>query len=119
MAAIGGTSCSYVHGGVPDMVAATEVWARPGIDGHGARTLGLRGPVFTLRAVKFGSDATVNSWRDSLAAIVSTIVTVTDDHNEAHTNCLVLALDQPQKSVALHAGNKRMEIAVTCQRMGT
>ncbi len=104
MAAVGAVSCDFVKGQHAEPKERTEVYQMPGADGYGAHLLGLGDSPFSFDAVKFGTNAAVNSWITSIAALQGTIVTIVDDFGDPLTNMLIQRIGRGVKTPAQEPG---------------
>lgn len=109
MAAIGGVTCTYVHtaqGAVPSALKLrAEVWTVPGLSGIGAAQLGYQDGQFVLTAVYYSNDSGVDLWAASLQAKQGTLVSITDDHGDTFTNCLLVEVGNVTKRPAYVPGS--------------
>lgn len=106
MAGIGGITCTFVRGQGTSPKNRTEVWTRPGIDGHGAMVLGLGDSPYLFTAVAFGTAAAVATWQSSIEALQGTVVTIVDDWNTTWTNMLITTAANAGRTPRInHDGN--------------
>ena len=109
---IGGVSCDLVSGRFAALKETIETWRIPGIDGYGAQLLGLGDSSFEFTGVKFGSNATIESWFSDIEALQGNIVSVFDDWGDTYSNLLVTGVSPSTKRVALHQGGVRGQMTV-------
>lgn len=116
MATIGGVTCDILRGVPAKLKERVEVWQLPGITGYGALRTGQGESGTELLAVRFGSNATVNSWWNSINALHGTVVTIVDDFGDSYTSMLIQHVSNLAKSPAAWAAgaatDKRGELRI-------
>ena len=112
MADIGGVSCDMVKGVLQAPTERVESYQVPGIDGVGAQLLGLGDSPFRFRAIKYGTNAELNTWIAAIQALKGDTITIVDDWGDSHANCLIARLGAPQKRPASDVNKCRCEILV-------
>lgn len=111
-AGIGGVACDFVRGQAKKLQERTEVWQVPGHDSFGVQALGLGLSGTQIIAVKFGSNAEIETWYDNLIAVVGQLGTFENDFGVTSPAVLFQELSEPQKSVALFEGGVRAQVSV-------
>lgn len=102
MASVGGVSCDFVHRRrVASPQTRVETWSVPGQDGVGIHLLGKGSGEAVFEAVVFAAQSSLQTWYDSLIALVGTIVTIVDDFGASGSNILIRSVGPLDKSVAL------------------
>jgi len=93
---VGGVSCDFVRGMIPTLKERVIVYTQPGQDGYGRHNVGKSVGEFTLRIVKHGSVAGVETWEQSICALVgnSSRITIANDIGQSNTNCSVIEAGQ-------------------------
>lgn len=98
MAGIGGESCDYVRMDPPELKEAVVVRRRPGLDGYHVQKLGLGKGEFVATAVLKDTAANVKTWREAIAAMQGTTVSIVDDWDETHTYCRIVDVSLPRRT---------------------
>ena len=112
MASVGGVNCTFVRGGANQPKTRLELWQVPGIDGYGAMDVGRGDASFQFLLVKYGSTGTVESWILSIEALQGEVVSITDDHDTVHANCLVVRVGLPVRTAEQGYGGVRGQILI-------
>jgi hypothetical protein len=112
MADVGGVNCDMVKGATRDPTERVESHQVPGIDGVGAQLLGKGDSAFRFRAIKYGTNAQMNTWIAALEAFKGDIVTIVDDWGDSHTKCLIMRVSLPRKTAAIAVDNHRCEVLI-------
>lgn len=89
-AQIGDISCTFVKGSSTDDQSRVRIWRAPGMSGFGAHKVGAGENRFEFEAVFYSEEHYVEAWFTSIEALRGTVVTIVDDYNKSHTNCLIL-----------------------------
>ncbi len=121
---VGAVSCTFVHdrqGSIPAAIRQrSQKWQVAGIDGTGVALLGKGDAAFTVTAVFYSSDAGVDLWAVQLQALQGTIVSILDDHGDAHSNCFLDKVHNVVKTAARQPGSgitTRGEIAIEGEKV--
>lgn len=113
MAYVGTVYFELLDGEVLVLAEGSEDWERPGIDGHGARAIGLRGSPFTLRGTRWDvTETQSNSAKVAALALQSALVTVTDQWGRDHPNIKVDQVRVERRQMVLKDGEQRIELGV-------
>ena len=91
MASIGSETVDEIlNGRVPTLGEQTEIWQIPGHDGYGVRKLGTGAAEFNLTTSRvLSTENAADTHYTNAQALRSTVISVTDQDNDVHTNCLV------------------------------
>jgi hypothetical protein len=117
MAEIGGVSCDFVHHrpGPSGLKERVHVWQSTGYDGYNAQKLGRGDSPFRFTAVKYGTNAALNTWTDNIEALAGSVISIVDDFGDTYTDLLVNPLSIARKTPAVQPGsgdNLRGEILI-------
>jgi hypothetical protein len=100
MASFGGVTVDILRGVPTPLRERVVFWQLTGIDGVGAQLTGKGNDGSELILMRFGSNATVNSWWASINAKLGQLITITDDFGDSYTNVLVQFVGVLEKSAA-------------------
>ena len=112
MADIGGLSCNTIKGTIlapTERVATHQV---PGIDGVAAQLLGLSASPFSLRVMKRGTVEDLDTWITAMEAKKGVLLTITDDFDNGHSNCLIDSMVLVEKKAHRPANMSRCVIRI-------
>lgn len=85
MAAVGGISCTFVHGSKKVPHERVRAFSGAGYDGYGLHKMGTKNADFAFEAVLIDTPGNVATWADSVYALAGTIIAVVDDYGTTHT----------------------------------
>lgn len=88
-ATVGGVSCTYVQGSQRGFVQRVLTWFVPGVDGYFALKLGFNDSSFAFRCIQYDSLTNLQTWKNTLEALIGTVVSVTDDQGTTYSSLLV------------------------------
>lgn len=99
------------------MVEDMAEFAIPGIDGIGVHYLGKRGKSRRFLAISYGFTAGLKTWHDSLAALIGTTVTITNDQGHTFANHFIQSVGEVKQQNNYHLGlyDQRWEIEVVAK----
>jgi len=102
---VGGVSCNFVRGTIPTLKERVVVFTSPGQDGYGRHNVGKSSGEFTLVIEKYGTNAQVNTWEQSIAALVGNAarITIVTDRGQSNANCAISDMGQPQVRPAVNS----------------
>lgn len=109
---VGGVNCTFVKGAARDPAERVVTYQVPGIDGVGAQLLGKGDSAFRFSAVLYGTSGELTTWIAAMVALKGDIVTIVDDWDVSHANCLIVRLGSPRKRPASAADQQRCEMLV-------
>lgn len=89
-AQVGEIPCTYVKGASSSGQSRVKVWRTPGMQGYGAQLVGSGENSFRFEVVLYAAEHYVETWFAAVEALRGTIVTIVDDYNQGHANCLIM-----------------------------
>ena len=114
---IGGVSCTFVKGNLPTLSVRAARWTVPGMHGSGIALLGLGDGEFSLTAVYYWTNASVDAWDLALHALQGSVVSVENDRGQTASNVYierVHTMETSPRKVPGTAVQVRGEIRVDC-----
>jgi len=116
MAGAGGVSCDFVRPrGYADKSARVEIWQVPGVDSYGAQNLGQGDSFFRFTLIRIDTSANIESWRVNIEALKGAVISIVDDFNVTHSNCLVTRVSPLSKQYVYHAGVSKARAEITIE----
>lgn len=112
MASIGAVSCTYVRGHVPNGRQRVRTWQIAGLDGYGAKRMGLGDSEFSVEVELKGTSAACDVFYAALEALQSAIVTIINDWGDTFTQCLIRRIGPPEKKAEIRYGGARIRCRV-------
>jgi hypothetical protein len=97
VAGVGTVPCSFVKGSISGVKMRLRVWQIAGINGYGAKRLGLGGGEFRIRAIYYGTNLATDAWLTLIHALQGTVVEIVDDFGGIYSSRLVQQIGPPQK----------------------
>jgi hypothetical protein len=97
---------------------AVEVWGVPGHDGSAAIKKGKPPVTFPLTLVRFGSQATIETWIANIEATQGTIVSVVYDSNawnDTYNYILVKGCSIPERQKVKYQGSTQVRARIDVQ----
>jgi len=104
-------ACDLVRGDPTQQTQRLAVWHTPGVNNPGAHALGLGNGRFRVVAVEWAAAATLVAWQASLAALVGSVVTITNDWGTSYANCLITRVGPLQRTTA-NVGSGRGQVQI-------
>ena len=112
MATVGGITCTYVRGHLPDNRQRVRTWAVSGLNGYGAKRTGLGDSEWWIEVEWKSTSTGANTFYAAIEALQGQIVTIVNDWGNTFTNCLVTKVGPPQKTAELGYGGARMRCRI-------
>ena len=111
MASIAGIACTFCRGHIPANRPRVRVWQVPGVNGYGAKILGLGESEFRILVEIQSTSLGANTFYAAMEALQGSIVTIINDWGNIFTNCLLTRIGPPQKVAQIPLGARmRVEI---------
>lgn len=117
MPVFGGVDCDFIRGIPEPLYQRIVSYETPGVDGVGYHFQGFRGVPYSVRLVKFGTQAVVKSWAESIQGLHGATITYSDDFDFQSVNCFVEQVGRPNIEPAI-PHDKRGELVVTVRAIG-
>lgn len=105
---IGSVSCDMLKGVPRGLKTRLDVWQVPGLNSYGAQNLGTGDATFTFIAIKYDTDANIDTWKASIEALQGTLVSAENDHSDTFTLLLVTAVGALAKKGVIYGGAARV-----------
>ena len=105
-ASIGSVTCQFCRGVAPGLAKRTRLFSTPGVDGHGAQTLGQGAAPFLFRCQLTDTDGNIDTWQSNMEGTQGTIVTIENDIGDQYTNCFIqdIKVAKSKKAVLVASG---------------
>ena len=112
MSAIGGQVCTFVRGHLADGRQRVRVWEVPGLNGYGAKRMGLGDSDWSVLAEIKSTSAVCNAFIANIEAMQGSIVTIVNDWGDTFLNCLITKVGRPEKAAEIRYGGARVRIRI-------
>lgn len=97
MANIGGETVTLLNGTLPILSEALDRWTRPGINGYGSRTIGLRAQATFLEIVHW--TANPDAFMATLKAFEGSLIDITTSRGQSGTSLDIVIRFKPAQKV--------------------
>jgi len=103
-------ACDILRGNFRPLVERLDIYNTPGVNGYGVQKLGKKDSPFIFKAIKYGSEATVETFATNIAALQGQICTFEDDWGQVRVRMLVAETSIPEKRPEIGNGGAKTSI---------